>query len=73
MPHFFTTTHVTPFHSEKTKMKSKQDLPNMRYYALQHRNRYILTRDGLQFINHSCDPNAWYVGNDIMAARRDIQ
>ena len=47
--------------------------PEYRRYAFQHRNRYILTQDGSQYMNHSCDPNTWYMGDDSMVARRDIQ
>jgi SET domain-containing protein len=25
------------------------------------------------YVNHSCDGNAWYVGNDLLVAKRDIK
>ena len=44
----------------------------IRRYLFQHGDRYIFTRDDSRFMNHSCDPNAWYEGDVAMVARRDI-
>ncbi len=37
------------------------------------RDRFILAFDGSQYMNHSCDPNTWWRGDETTVARRDIQ
>jgi len=32
-----------------------------------------LQRDAGHYMNHSCDPTAWFIGDRLMEARRDIQ
>ena len=45
------------------------------YHHLAYRRgeRYVLCLDGSQYMNHSCDPNLWWIDDDTLVARRDIQ
>ena len=47
--------------------------PDYRRYAIQSRNRYFLSQDHIELMNHSCDPNTWYEGDFQRVAHRDIQ
>lgn len=44
-----------------------------RSLAFQFNDRYIICRDGSEYMNHSCDPNTWWASDTEFAARRDIQ
>jgi hypothetical protein len=35
-------------------------------------NTTILTTDGSQFMNHSCDPNTWWADDETLIASREI-
>ena len=35
-------------------------------------NQHCLPEDDFRELNHSCDPNTWWNGNDTLVARRDI-
>ncbi|GJL50148.1 MAG: hypothetical protein NPIRA01_13750 [Nitrospirales bacterium] len=37
------------------------------------KDRFILAFDDSQYMNHSCEPNTWWLGDEMTAARRDIQ
>jgi hypothetical protein len=37
------------------------------------RNREDFDADAAFVMNHSCDPNTWFVGDTKMTARRDIE
>lgn len=34
---------------------------------------YVISTDGTQYMNHSCNPNVWWEGDHAYSARRDIQ
>lgn len=43
-------------------------------YAYQCSETHVVNEQGDErFMNHSCDPNTWWVDDDTMIARRDIQ
>ncbi len=63
----FDTTCIELSNKELLTLPKKQ-----RDLTYQKGNRYILEVDGGQFMNHSCDPNVWWQGDDTMSARRDI-
>ena len=44
----------------------------LHHLAYRHRDRYVLCLDGSQYMNHSCDPNLVWVGDDTLVAVRDI-
>ena len=37
------------------------------------KDKFILAFDNSPYTNHSCDPNTWWVDDETMTARRDIQ
>ena len=39
----------------------------------QYKDRYVLNYDDTRYMNHSCDPNTWWEGDEAMTARRDIR
>ncbi len=44
------------------------------HYAYQFReNLYVHEENDERYMNHSCDPNTWWLDDDTMIARRDIQ
>lgn len=51
-----------------------RDLAEERQHLAYRRvDGYVLRADGSQYLNHSCDPNAWWLDDDVMVARRDIR
>jgi len=44
------------------------------HFCYQCDENHIVCEDGDErFMNHSCDPNTWWLDDDTMIARRDIQ
>ncbi len=42
--------------------------------AYSYRNQtYVVTTDGSEYMNHSCDPNTWCVDDETLVASREIQ
>lgn len=41
--------------------------------AYRYRDRYLLSCDGSECMNHSCDPNTYWLDDETMAASRDIE
>lgn len=41
--------------------------------AFQYMDGYVVVHDGGEYMNHSCDPNLWWNGNDVLIAMEDIQ
>lgn len=39
----------------------------------QHGKKFISIADILEYINHSCNPTAWWLGDDTLVARRNIK
>jgi hypothetical protein len=56
-----------------TSAKFRQLPVNLRCLAYRYRDRFFLSSDGSQFMNHSCDPNTHWLDDETMAASRDIQ
>lgn len=50
-----------------TLSKEKQKL------AYQAGDKFIIVTDGSEVMNHSCNPNLWWEGDDSLSIRRDIQ
>lgn len=61
--------------NERSLSKEERDgLPErIRKYAYQYGDHYIVVRDDSKFMNHSCDPNTWWYGDDKLIARRNIR
>lgn len=47
--------------------------PEIARLAYQHQDKYIIVTDNSEFMNHSCNPNTWWDGDEKLVARRDIQ
>ncbi len=45
----------------------------LRDLAYRYGKKFFLARDGSEYMNHSCDPNTWWIDDDTMTARRDVQ
>jgi uncharacterized protein len=60
--------------NEKVLSKEERDKlpPDIRKLAFQYKDGYIVVTDGSQFMNHSCDPNLWWKGDESLIAKRDI-
>jgi hypothetical protein len=43
------------------------------HLAYRYRDHYVLCFDDSQYMNHSCDPNLWWMNDDTLVAMRDIQ
>ena len=43
-----------------------------RDHTYQRGDRYVLDTDGTEYMNHSCDPTAWWSGDDCITTRREI-
>ncbi len=58
----------------KLTARELRRLPREQHHLVyQCGDRFILTVDGSQYMNHSCDPNTWWLGDETTVARRDIQ
>lgn len=42
-------------------------------YICKYRNKYLLVTDNSQYMNHSCDPSLWWLDDDTLIARRNIE
>lgn len=40
--------------------------------AFQYKDKYIISTDKGEVMNHSCDPNTWWKGDDQLVASKDI-
>lgn len=59
---------------EVLSKEQRDDLPeSVKKLAFQYGENYIVVHDGSEAMNHSCDPNLWWEGNDTLTARRDIK
>jgi|SRR3990170_4791455 len=60
---------------EKIISKEERDtLPDeTRRFAFQYKNGFIVVHDGSEFMNHSCDPNLWWNGDNTLSAVQDIK
>jgi hypothetical protein len=47
--------------------------PDRRHLAYRYRDRYLLSSDGSEYMNHSCDPNTCWIDDETMVASRDIR
>lgn len=64
-PHFLITEVITWPQSEQDALL---------HYAYQCSETEIVSEQGPEkYMNHSCDPNTWWLDDDTMIARRDIQ
>ena len=50
----------------------KESVEKQRLYY-QYKDKYVLVSDGSEVLNHSCDPNLWWEGDEKLVARRDIR
>ncbi len=58
----------------KLTARELRRLPREQHHLVyQCGDRFILAVDGSQYTNHSCDPNTWWLDDETMTARRDIQ
>jgi SET domain-containing protein len=52
---------------------SQEEQDNLLIYGYQLDDEYIvLEAEPDRYMNHSCDPNTWWIDSDTMIARRDI-
>jgi hypothetical protein len=71
---------LIPAHSVLWKLDScdapvkLEDIPKDKWHlAYSYRDdQYVLTTDGSQYTNHSCDANTWWIDDETMTASRDI-
>jgi SET domain-containing protein len=47
--------------------------PDIQKLAYQDKDKYIITTDDSQYMNHSCNPNTWWIDDETLEAYRDIQ
>ena len=47
--------------------------PDRQNLAYEYKGKFIIVSDGSEYMNHSCDPNTWWKGDEILIARQDIQ
>ena len=46
---------------------------SLRHLVCRYGKKFFLARDDSEYMNHSCDPNTWWIDDLTMTARRDIQ
>ena len=46
--------------------------PHKAKLAYQYKDRYIIVSDQSEYMNHSCNPNTWWEGDDKLVAREYI-
>lgn len=52
---------------------STDEQDGLMHYCYQCDEDHIVCEQGIErFMNHSCDPNTWWLNDDTMIARRDI-
>lgn len=56
-----------------TKEEREKLPPQIRKFAFQYKDGYIVVHDGSELMNHSCDPNLWWGSDDNLVARRNIR
>lgn len=44
-----------------------------RELVFRYGDKYVLCTDGSQFMNHSCNPNLWFLDDITLIAKRDIE
>lgn len=55
-------------------LEELEQLPEeVEHLDYQFGDRYIISHDGGEYMNHSCDPNTWWVSDTELAAMRDIK
>lgn len=60
-------------HEKQLTLEELQKLsPKRQKLAYQYKDKYIIVSDGSEYMNHSCDPNTWFQGDETLIARRDI-
>lgn len=53
---------------------SQEEQDELLHYAYQcSETHYVCEQGSERFMNHSCDPNTWWLDDDTVIARRDIQ
>ena len=53
---------------------SEEEQDEILHYCYQHNATHVVCEDGDEkYMNHSCDPNTWWLDDDTMIARWDIQ
>ncbi len=53
---------------------SQEAQDELLHYAYQSNEEYLVSEQGDErFMNHSCEPNTWWLDDDTMIANRDIQ
>lgn len=59
------------------KLFSKEETLNLpieqRELVFQYKDRYVLCADDSQFMNHSCNPNLWFLDDTTLEAKWDIK
>lgn len=59
---------------ERLTLEQLQKLPPDRQkLAYQQGDYFIIVTDGSEYMNHSCDPNTWWDGDETLVACRDIK
>ena len=51
----------------------KQNIKKKHPKAFQFGNKYVLCSDDSDFMNHSCNPNTWWLSDTQLVARWDIK
>ncbi len=52
----------------------QEEQDKLLHYAYQCNETEVVSEQGVErYMNHSCDPNTWWLDDDTMTARRDIQ
>lgn len=63
--------------SPSDKFFSKEEALNLpieqRYLVFQYKDKYVLSTDDSQFMNHSCNPNLWFLNDTALVAKWDIK
>lgn len=46
--------------------------PELQEFPWVYKDKYVNSKDGSQYMNHSCNPNSWWRGDNMLVASRDI-
>ncbi|KKP68714.1 MAG: Nuclear protein SET [Candidatus Moranbacteria bacterium GW2011_GWE1_35_17] len=63
--------------SSSDKIFSKEEALNLpirqRELVFKYKDKYALTTDNSQYMNHSCNPNFWFIDDATLVAKWDIK
>ena len=59
---------------KRLTLKELNKLPEKRRrLAYQYKDKYIIVSDNSEYMNHSSNPNTWWIDDDTLTALRDIR